>query len=379
MKLNVDFSKLERSLVMMEAESCDFEIEPAMPEAEFAFDQELIEGIQLKIDHVQTNTGLISTNGRQTLLYIPDHKNIEAALKDGSEGNKFHVAECKKIIEMREKDSGDRYIVTTGTSGKFKIYGERRSNKKEISGEVKLRVCKLCLRYLNYNGYANAPLEAKEEIVSKFDLKEFFSTYSSMFQHLPREQFAHRHRGYDDDFYERSKACRKRVNYTCQNCNVNLRTKKHLLDAHHPERIKSNSSIQDLIALCKDCHRKEPFHQHMPVSFHQMSTITRLRREQGLTNPTNWQSVRKFVDPALFGFIEMCQSLGLELPHVQYPVTNQQTNETIYLDIAWPSKRVALLSGKAVKVDKWYILEFKDAHNVLNKKERFSKFKSYMR
>lgn len=380
MKINVDFSKLQQSITLMGATPCDFEIDTMMSEPTFsAFDQSLIEGIKLKTEQIDTDDGLISANGRQVLLYIPDHdSNIDRALENGSKGKKFHVAECSKIIEMREKDAGNRYIATANLSGRFKVYGKSRKQKKEISGEVRLDVCQHCLSYLNYKGYINANNAHRKEIVQTFSLEEFFSTYSSMFEHLPREQFAHKHRGYDADFKERSRACRKRANYICQNCNVDLSRHKRLLDAHHPERIKSNSSIQDLIALCKDCHRKEPFHEHMPIKREDMELLNKLRREQGLINPTDWQSVRKFSDPALFGFLEMCESLDLPKPYVQYPITNLLPNQPGLIDLAWPNRKVGVIIGSAQKIPQWRLMAFKYAHDVLKDRDTFQNFKQFM-
>ncbi|MCC2607725.1 hypothetical protein [Planctobacterium marinum] len=378
MKLNVDFSKLQQSIALMGAEACDFQIDSLMPEANFQYDQTLIEGIELKFDQIQTQDGLISTNGRQVLLYIPDHQNVDSALANGSQGNKFHVAECGTIIEMRDENAGDRYIVTANLSGKFNIYGKSRKQKKDISGEAELDVCRRCLSFLNYKGYANASTTSKNEIVNNFSLEEFFSTYSSMFKHLPREQFSHRYRGYDDDFDELSRACRKRANYRCQNCMVDLSQHKQLLDAHHHERIKANSSIQDLVALCKDCHRKEPFHQHMPLSRENMQKINRLRHEQGLINPSDWQSVRKFSDPALFGFIQMCESLNLPKPHVHYPVSKIINGSQGYIDLAWPEKRVGVKLDPMVPPPRWRIMDFKYVLKVLNNKKLFQDFSQYM-
>lgn len=197
-----------------------------------------------------------------------------------------------------------------------------------------------------------------------------------MFEYLPREQFRHRHQGYPDDWKEVSKKYRKKMKYTCENCGVNLQTKKRLLHAHHNRRIKSQCLPQDLKALCFDCHRKEPFHQHMGIKRSDMDIINKLRREQGVSNPSNWESLRKWIDPALFGFTEMCESLGLELPHVQYAIVDAYSEH--FLDIAWPTKRVGVYIGERPKVARWRILSFKEAHNIINDKELFFKFKNYM-
>ncbi|WP_444913324.1 hypothetical protein [Microbulbifer sp. PAAF003] len=50
----------------------DFNIE-AMAAAEFSLDTELERGKEISLDELATDNGLLSIEGRQVLLYIPDH------------------------------------------------------------------------------------------------------------------------------------------------------------------------------------------------------------------------------------------------------------------------------------------------------------------
>ncbi len=379
MKINVSYSKLEESIARMGTQPIEFDLATEWPQANFNIDEQLLHGISVDFDRIQMDNGLISTSGRQVLLYIPEQKKLDAVLNDASKGSKFHIAECSKLEEMREKDSLDRYIVTTDLSGDFRVYGAENAKEDAKQHYVRLDVCRHCLTYLNYKDYVNCNKAGRDKIVEEFKLDEFFSLYSSMFEYLPQEQFKHRYEGYPEDWKEVSKQYRKKMGYTCENCGVNLSSNKRLIHAHHNRRIKSRCLPQDLKALCLDCHRKEPFHQHMGIKRSDMDIITTLRHEQGISNPTNWQSLRKWIDPSLFGFAEMCESLGLELPHVQYRVVDPKSGDEHYLDIAWPEKRVAVYIGKALEIDRWRILTFKEAHDRINDEDYFQRFKDYMR
>lgn len=55
-----------------------------------------------------------------------------------------------------------------------------------------------------------------------------------------------------------SKKVRQRDNYICQKCNK-PETKEETHDVHHiiPKRISKDDSLENLITLCKSCHKKE--------------------------------------------------------------------------------------------------------------------------
>ena len=123
MKLNIDFSLLEQAVQTMGAEQIQFEITSDVTPIE-PLDIQLNRGFEVNFEDIEFDTGLASYQGRQVLLYIKDHSynnGIYAALKDGSQGRKYHVADCQKLDEMRKKGKLERYVVTNRLDGIFEI------------------------------------------------------------------------------------------------------------------------------------------------------------------------------------------------------------------------------------------------------------------
>ena len=56
---------------------------------------------------------------------------------------------------------------------------------------------------------------------------------------------------------------RKRDNYTCQHCDKtqeqNLKEHNRILDVHHIDGDDTNNMEENMITLCKDCHRKTQY------------------------------------------------------------------------------------------------------------------------
>lgn len=274
--IDVDFPLLEKAVKAMGAEDLDVLFE------------KLKKGIPVsKPSDFESKDGLLSCKGFQIILYIQDHTHrnmFEEAIEDGGKGNRFHVAYCKKLQEMWTNDRGKRYVVTNNLSEKFVIKG-----KNDEAGKAKLQVCKHCLRKLNYSNYRNRDNRGRDRIVKEFHLPIFFETYASYFSTLPSRRAGDRE-DYTDDWLEVSWSYREKQNFTCEGCGVNLSQgdDHELLHTHHIDGVKSDNSEDNLQALCVDCHRRQPYHQHMnnnEMFRENIGQINRLRQKQGLSPP----------------------------------------------------------------------------------------------
>ena len=274
--LEVEFPLLEAAVRRMGAKKIVVEL---------PVDRELKEGKQITLDDVESRHGLLLHDSRPVILYIQDHSYgnmFEKAMEDGSKGNRFHVAYCERLQKMWAENRGKRYVVTNDLSGEFVIKGE-----DDEPGTAKLQVCKKCLEELNYSGYRNKENWGdKVDICYNFHIPIFFETYGSCFP-FPRSRRAGDKEYYTSDWEEVSWNYRKRQNFTCEECGVNLSQRNHnkLLHTHHINGVKSDNSEDNLQALCVGCHSRQPYHQHMNNNeiFHKsFEQVKQLRQEQGL-------------------------------------------------------------------------------------------------
>ena len=348
MNLQNPFGPLWEKVKQMGAEPAEFDLGGIWNDRDIEFDTELGgAGIEIELADVKANQGLLSFRGRQVVLFIPDHSfRIEQVLENPSEGNKYHVADCRTLDTMRQGGRFERYRVTNNLSGEFAIFGTANErvwggNQPPIEGEAALNVCKNCLNMLNYKDAGNCSTQKRRQLVAQFSLADFFSTYSSIFKTLPKQSG----RGYSTDWKQVSANCRRAVNYVCQNCQVDLSSHKRLLHTHHINGDKSDNADANLKPLCADCHRKQPCHSHLFVKHKDMQCINRLRREQGLSGTQNWAGVYKLADPAVHGVLKHCERRQMQLPTVGYKATAPE-GETTTLELAWPNRKLGVMIGE---------------------------------
>lgn len=269
-EIKVGFSLLKDAVKTMGAEDFDVLFE------------DLKKGIVVDLSDVEWINGVPSYQGHQIVIWIQDHSHrnmFEEAIKDGSKGNRFHVAECHIIEMMRSRDRFERYVipVTNNPSGEFFITGE---NYEE--GTAELQVCKRCLWKLNYSNYRQRNKIEKNCIVKEFPLPEFFETHRSYFSKLPSHR-AGASAYYTLDWRKVSEEYKEEQNFICEGCGVNLSQPDHrwLLETHHKNGVKNNNSEENLQALCADCHKGQWGHQHMN-NREKIAQIKKLRQEQGI-------------------------------------------------------------------------------------------------
>lgn len=345
MKIRSDFDALWRSVEMMGASDRDFSFS-AVNKEELAIDAGLERGIEVDLDNLETTSGLLSYQGRQVLLYIPDQgRRITEVLESPEKGKKFHVAECSTLDAMRSRGRFERYVVTNDMSGVFNVSGTDPLTGYH-EGKAGLCVCKNCLRFLNYQGYQKGG-RGKRSIFEEFTLERFFKTYSTRFRTLP-SRFTDRGGGYSEDWQQKSQAFRASRNWTCENCQVNLADQRRLLHTHHLDGNKRNNESSNLKALCADCHRKQPMHGSMMVKNDDMATIQRLRRQQGvLADSGSWNEVLDLIDSAYEGVALKLQREGHPAPEVAADIMDGDKGVILTPELSWPAKKRAIVDTDA--------------------------------
>jgi hypothetical protein len=244
------------------------------------------------LEHLFNNPQkLIALQGKQCLLYIPEgiqDKPTEAQPK-------FHFTECRTIRDMKSAGRLERYAVTNKTQKIFTVHMKiDRFTPTSRQREIQLNVCKNCLSAYNYLGYNSKSSKEKEEIVTNFNIKSFFSKYENYFSDLPTQTNETINEIiYTQNWKKISLSYRMSVNWHCELCGVDLSNHKQLLDTHHRDGVKKHTSIQNLIALCKLCHSGQYQHQHMLITEEEKNIIYELRKH-------NDEALSKFVNTHIF-------------------------------------------------------------------------------
>lgn len=299
-------------------------------------------GVKVKLSEVQEYAGLLTYQGRQVVVFIPDHsfKTVPVVKRaPKSEGNKFHFSNCSTLQSMRSSGRYEhRYHAHQNIEGEFQIFD------KSTSAEVELAPCQNCLKHLNYKGYNQLEGSRKTQVVQKLTLWKLFSTYSTVFDEDKLPQLPNPIPGYTDDWSSISFQYRTKQHFICEECGVDLNDHRDLLHTHHIDGNKQNNREANLQALCMDCHRKQPYHDHLLISDVQMNTLQALRNSQKKLHPRNWDEVYKLTDEALHGVLHYYQLTVVKnygLPTLNYAIPN--TDPKIIVDVAWPDKKVAIL------------------------------------
>ncbi|SOB74754.1 hypothetical protein SAMN04488490_0282 [Marinobacter sp. LV10R510-11A] len=302
-------------------------------------------GAEIELKDVETMGGLLSSNGAQIVLYIPDQgQNIDQVLENGPDGKKVHVADCQTLEQMRQRNRFQRYRALVNTSGDFEVFGYSKNTFSSVEGSARLRVCINCLKHLNYRGYVSTPAR-KGEILSNFDLKNFFAHYSSLFRYLPKS-FIEDKGGYAKNWKEVSAKFRESKNFVCESCKVDLKQAKGLLHTHHRDGNKRNNGEANLQALCADCHRKQPLHDHMYIKQRDMAIIQQFRKAQNIIgSTTSWDNLFELVDSAFEGLLRLYQKQGSAKPEIGYEVSGASGAVVAESEIAWPSAKFAVVGN----------------------------------
>lgn len=340
MKISVDFSRL-REL----AQKMGNFPSVALPEPEIVFepiDTELERGAVLDPSKYSTTGGILPTyEGRQVVLYIKDHSyqkgplsQFDRALQNASAANKVHVAQCKTLDSMAAQGRYDRYVACNKITGMFEISGPRNQ-----TAEVALHVCKNCLSLLNYKA-ARDSTAIRNNLAENFDFNDFFKTYSSFFDRMPRGM-ATDEVGYTDDWLQISRSYREKAGYVCSDCRVDLKQHKNLCHVHHINSVKNDNSPNNLEVLCADCHRKR-HGTHLYLSHEDTQTINRLRKEQGLMRG-GWEEALELADPAVHGELLLLQKQGYAPPEIGYEIVGDDGAVIAELEAAWHARKECLV------------------------------------
>jgi hypothetical protein len=310
----------------------------------FEIDSELQRGKEIALEDLNVDNGILSVQGRQVLLYIADQGfRVTEVIAGLSQGRRIHVADCKTLVEMKEKNRFGRYHVTNNMSGIYSVFGVDKLTSESITGEAELTVCKNCLDFLNYENYRNSDRRTANEIYANFTLDAFFEKYSTLFKHLPK-QTGKPTPGYTSDWADVSRAFRQSKDFKCEQCQVDLNNHKKLLQCHHISGNKQDNAPSNLKALCVNCHRQQPMHGHIYVSREHMQKINELRSAQNLSTAASWNDAYELADTAYQDLLKILQKKGSPPPdQIGQDITDDSGAVVTQADLLWTKTKRAVV------------------------------------
>lgn len=323
-----------------------FQIDTPVPDADL--DGALVRGgVKVTLDQVDSKEGVLSKDGRQILLYIPDQgfNALEVLQGNARAGNKFHVADCPTLVQMRVDNRYARYTAVHRFDGLFEIYGHQVQASTSNPKLAKLLVCKNCLIKLNYQESASSSL-LRQKVVDNFDINRFLESYSTIFDKAPSENPVLEGDGqYTKNWRELSDQLRQQARWCCSKCDLNLNENRKLLHVHHVNGVKHDNSLPNLRVLCLDCHRREPHHGHLRMTPDDLNVILNLRQHQLEGRTLDWDEILMYSDLSLHGALASAREQGMPAPLFGAPADWSQEN-VIAFGVHWVNEKLVLAVGR---------------------------------
>lgn len=204
------------------------------------------------------NDGLI----HRTIVYISE---IKSWYLEEYSYPKFHIFNCKTLIKMRENNKKDRYKKTLRDDGKFlMVISGKILSRTEF---VPLEVCGNCL--FKYNKKYNLKLTKDTFNIKKYQkdkTKNNFEINDNLDNFYFEDDLETVPSFYADNWKEISNEMKRKNNYICQKCKINLKKAKYFLHTHHNDSNISNNNFINLKVLCIKCHSNEFNHAHLKIN-----------------------------------------------------------------------------------------------------------------
>ena len=167
---------------------------------------------------------------------------------------------------MRANNRYSRYVVAAREDGFFQINLIRDAGPQ--GSLERLSVCQYCLGELTYRNFSmGMDRDARREIVASFTVATYFSVW-------PRDvidatglvdEGTAPLNDYAGNVGSCAKETKNAANWQCLECQRDLSAApvRRFLHVHHVNGVKYDNRPNNLLALCIECHAKQPGHGHM--------------------------------------------------------------------------------------------------------------------
>lgn len=221
-------------------------------------------GIDVTLNDITPlDDGTLSYKNRRVIVYIRD----VSVLGDQFSAPRFHVAHCRTLQDMKEKNKFGKYVVATRSNGTFDV-NKIVNGKKLSSSSEKLLICQNCLDHLSFDGFSLTMFQPKrKKLVAEFTIEKFFEKYPRTLHLLEpvHTDVTAPMNEYPFNFNETSRRVREAKNWKCEKCDfvANENGEQKFLHVHHINGERYDSRPENFLVLCLGCHAKEPNHGHM--------------------------------------------------------------------------------------------------------------------
>jgi len=190
----------------------------------------------------------------KVILHITQ-KNLQPNqdIPDLTECHKYHLFNCRTLVEMSQIGRSDRYFKASHGDGRFNytiLRGNNVVHKYEGDNRAALPFCRNCLRIYNERFHQHGP----------FDLRRFIET-NELHGDAPMRQIDLDDvpNVYADDWAEIARRTKEARNHLCEDCGIDLSSPhlRRFLHAHHIDGQKNNNVIANIRILCVACHAKQ--------------------------------------------------------------------------------------------------------------------------
>ena len=222
------------------------------------------EGVEIFLDELERHdNGALSLDGKSVIIHISDTQKLAFYLRDKrlkikgeDKYPKFHFNWCSTVQDMEEKGRFERYVATRKRNGLFRVQAE---DKPGFLEDIKLFVCRNCLKAINHEQYNQVSSDERTKIVEKFDIGEFLEKRDrnlNPIKRIPRYFDTNvPESGYTKEFRKKCEILKEQSNWHCSNCGVDMTEKPEGLHCHHEDGATYNNARRNLKILCALCHK----------------------------------------------------------------------------------------------------------------------------